>query len=91
MLKGGYQIIDIDDLEEGHSITVKGIYDTILNCNKPILVSGFKASHGNISFFAIPTVMEDTIVVSAMFHTGSGIEFRGINISKDDSIVMIES
>ena len=56
MLKGGYQIIDLENksLTPEVGVVYEGIYDTIENTNKAILVSGLVVNHIPYSDMFVP-------------------------------------
>ena len=46
MKKGGYQIIDLKNfnIQNGNSVTIKGIYNLLKEVKKPLLLSGIKVN-----------------------------------------------
>lgn len=81
MRKGGYRILDFDNLPmtKSNKFAIDGIYEKIESCRKTFLLSGLnldKKEFGDI--FASPTVSGEDFVFKVYGYT--------ITISKDDNV-----
>lgn len=91
MLKGGYQIIDLEDKnhELGVGMVHEGIYDKIEGTRKAILLSGLKFEGSELhDVFAFPTVSGSSFIFPITAVSGDSTRTMLVTVEDTDVVTV---